>query len=149
MVGVRRAPGFDVIIRRAARIASRTKGELHIVHVVGGDAVVRSGDDPLESARRVAADVGAHWVELQGDDVAQTLMEFARRTQITQIVLGASRKGRLRQLWSGSSIVWKVQRLAAIESVDLHIIARTAIPTDSGPSSDREALLGEEQRGGD
>jgi two-component system sensor histidine kinase KdpD len=131
MVGVTYAPGFDVIIRRAARIASRSKGELHIVHVVGGDAVVRSREDPLESAKRVAADVGAHWVELQGDDVAATLMDFARRTHITQIVLGASRRSKWREFWSGSSIVWKVQRLAAIENVDLHIIARTSGPVDS------------------
>jgi len=142
MVGVTYAPGFDVIIRRAARIASRTKAELDIVHVVGGDAVVRSGDDPLEAARRVAADVGAHWVELQGDDVAVTLMEFARRTHVTQIVLGASRRSKWREFWSGSSIVWKVQRLAAIENVDLHIIARVTVAADSVSTQEQTSAIG-------
>ena len=85
----------------------------------------------------MALDVGAEWVELQGDDVAATLMDFARRTQITQIVLGASRRSRWREFWSGGSIVWKVQRLAAIESVDVHIIARFAIQPESGDGSVR------------
>jgi K+-sensing histidine kinase KdpD len=58
-------------------------------------------------------------------------MDYARRTQITQIVPGASRRGRWRELWSGS-IVEKVQRLAAIESVDVHVIARSGLLGDSG-----------------
>jgi two-component system, OmpR family, sensor histidine kinase KdpD len=139
MVGVTNAPGFDLIVRRAARMSARSKGELHVVHVVRGDAVVRSGENPIENARRVALDVGAQWVELQGDDVAATLMDFARRTQITQIVLGASRRSRWREFWSGGSIVWKVQRLAASENVDVHIIARLALQPEPGDASDRAA----------
>jgi two-component system sensor histidine kinase KdpD len=89
----------------------------------------------------VALDVGAQWVELQGDDVAATLMDFARRTQITQIVLGASRRSRWSEFWSGGSVVWKVQRLAAIENVDVHIIARIALP-EFAAASDRAAGRG-------
>jgi two-component system sensor histidine kinase KdpD len=148
MVAVTNAPGFDLIVRRAARMSARFKGELHVVHVARGDAVIRSGENPIETAKRVAIDVGADWVELQGDDVAATLMDFARRTQITQIMVGASRRSRWRELWSGGSIVWKVQRLAAIESVDVHIIARTDAPSVSGtsdrvPRKDAGALPGD------
>ncbi len=82
--------------------------------------------------QKVATDVGAHWVELSGDDPAKVLMDFARRQQITQIVLGASRRSRWRELMSGGSVVWKVQRLAAIESVDVHIIARQVLPAEPG-----------------
>ena len=142
MVGVTDAPGFDLIVRRAARMSARSKGELHVVHVVRGDAVVRSGGNPIENARRVALDVGAHWVELQGDDIAATLMDFARRTQITQIVLGASRRSRWREFWSGGSIVWKVQRLAAIENVDVHIIARIALAPESESTAEQTANRG-------
>ena len=59
MVGVTDAPGFDLILRRAARMTARSKGELHVVHVVRGDAVVRSGENPIEKRERVALDVGA------------------------------------------------------------------------------------------
>ena len=37
MVAVTAAPGTDVLLRRAARIASRVKGELNVVHVIVGD----------------------------------------------------------------------------------------------------------------
>jgi len=136
MVGVTGAPGTDVVLHRAARLAARSKSELHVVHVVSSDAAAHSRDDSLAALRRVASDVGAHWVEIQGDDPARVLMEFARRAQITQIVLGASRRSRLRELMSGGSIVWKVQRLAAIESVDLHIIARRVMPAGRGESTE-------------
>ncbi len=136
MVGVTGAPGTDVVLHRAARLAARSKSELHVVHVVSSDAAAHSHDDSLAALRRVASDVGAHWVEIQGDDPARVLMEFARHAQITQIVLGASRRSRLRELMSGGSIVWKVQRLAAIESVDLHIIARRVMPAGRGESTE-------------
>jgi two-component system sensor histidine kinase KdpD len=127
MVGVTPAPGTDVILRRAARITARSKGDLHAVHVVTGDLSARAQAEMAE-VRRVAEAVGAEWVELHDDDVARAMIEFARRSQITQIVLGASRRGRWREMASGGSIVWKVQRLAAVESVDVHIIARHVLP---------------------
>jgi len=132
MVGVTGAPGTDVVLRRAARLAARSKGELHAVHVTGDGAVSRARDQALEQIRRVASDVGADWVELHGDDPARALMDYAGRQQITQIVLGASRRSRWRELFSGGSIVWKVQRLAAVESVDVHIIARHVVPAEVG-----------------
>jgi two-component system, OmpR family, sensor histidine kinase KdpD len=131
MVGVTNAPGTDVILRRAARIAARTKGELHAVHVTTGDGTSRGSDlEAVAEVRRVAEAVGARWTELHDDDPARALIDFARRSQITQIVLGASRRSRWKELMSGGSVVWKVQRLAAVESVDVHIIARNIVPPD-------------------
>jgi two-component system sensor histidine kinase KdpD len=43
LVAVTEAKGTDVLLRRAARIASRVKAELDVVHVAVGDAL-RSGD---------------------------------------------------------------------------------------------------------
>ena len=37
MVAITGAHGTDVVIRRAARIAARTKADLHAVHVVGSE----------------------------------------------------------------------------------------------------------------
>jgi two-component system sensor histidine kinase KdpD len=130
MVGITTAPGTDIILRRAARLAARTKGELHAVHVVNGDGMARD-EETIAEIRQVALDVGAKWVEIPGDDPAKALMAFAREAQITQIVLGASRRSRWRELLTGGSIVWKVQRLAASESVDVHIIARSVLPPET------------------
>ena len=54
MVAVTSEPGTDVLIRRAARMASRVKGELHVVHVIAGDGS-RRGD---RRADRPAAGAG-------------------------------------------------------------------------------------------
>lgn len=139
MVGVTAAPGTEAIVRRAARLTSRIKAELHVVHVTNPEAGTRSSES-LQRLHQIATDVGAHWVELQDDDPARALMDFARRTQITQIVLGASRRSRWREIISGPSVIWKVQRLAALASVDLHIIARHAIPDVPSETLERTDL---------
>jgi two-component system sensor histidine kinase KdpD len=129
MVGVTAAHGTDAILRRAARLAARSKGELHAVHVKSSES------DPgatqvLEKFRRVAEDVGATWHVVESDNPSEALIEFARKFQITQLVIGASRRSRWREILSGGSTVWKVQRLAAVESVDVHIIAREVVPPE-------------------
>jgi len=77
----------------------------------------------LDSLKQLADDVGAGWYELSGDEPARTLMDFAIQHQITQIVLGASRRSRWEELTKGS-IVTKVLRYASDVDVDVHVIAR-------------------------
>ncbi len=57
-------------------------------------------------------------------------MDFARSNQITQIVLGSSQRSRWQELMGGGSIVRRVQRLAGIEGIDVHIIARREVPPE-------------------
>ena len=59
MVAVTAAPGTDAIVRRAARMAARVKGDLDVVHVVAGDGAARAHDQQLAVLRQLAADVGA------------------------------------------------------------------------------------------
>ncbi|MDA0566307.1 DUF4118 domain-containing protein [Streptomonospora sp. S1-112] len=86
----------DTLIRRAARIAARSKGaDLLAVHVARSDGLV--GADPALLARqRVLVEcLGGTYHEVIGDDVPTALIEFARGANATQLVLGASRRGRL------------------------------------------------------
>ena len=124
LVGVTGAPGTDAIVRRASRMASRIKAELHVLHIVASEGARRSQDKQLELLRQLATDVGAHWNEVHADDPAQALFEFARTHQITQIVLGSSARSRWQELKSGGSIVRKISQLAAPAGIDVHIIAR-------------------------
>ena len=136
MVGVTGAAGTDAIIRRAARMAARIKADLHVVHVMSADRPVDQAR--VATLRQVALDVGAEWHEMQADDAGSTLMDFARRHQITQIVLGSSQRSRWQELRGGGSIVRKVQRLAGSEDIDVHIIARRLMPEDPGASEAAE-----------
>lgn len=137
MVGVTAAPGTDAIIRRASRMAARIKADLHVVHVTSAETRRLSDADRLSPLRRIAADVGATWHQIDADDPVDALMEFARRHQITQIVIGSSRRSRWRELVGGGSIVRRVTRRADTEDVDVHIIARRTVP-----SADRSAQIG-------
>jgi two-component system sensor histidine kinase KdpD len=129
MVGVTAAPGTEILIRRASRMAARLKTDLHVVHVVNGKVGRRSRDGKLDELRRLVSEVGASWHELSGDDVVETLAVFARHHQITQIVVGASQRSRWQELKGGGSIVKRFTQLAASGEVDVHIIGRREAPT--------------------
>jgi two-component system sensor histidine kinase KdpD len=105
-------------------MASRIKGELHVLHIISGEGANRSHDAQLDVLRQLTSDVGAHWYEIRADDPAQALFDFARTHQITQIVVGSSGRSRWQELKSGGSIVRKISQLAAPAGIDVHIIAR-------------------------
>jgi two-component system, OmpR family, sensor histidine kinase KdpD len=124
LVGVTTAPGTDAIVRRASRMANRVKGDLQVVTVSTGKPARRFPGERLDALRQVAVDVGAEWHEVQGDDPAQALIDFARHRHVTQIVVGSSGRSRWRELLGGGSTVRKIARLAASAAIDVHIIAR-------------------------
>ena len=138
LVGVTGAPGTDAIVRRASRMASRIKAELHVLHIVAGEGSRRSQDKQLELLRQLTTDVGAHWNEIHADDPAQALFEFARTHQITQIVVGSSGRSRWQELKGGGSIVRKISVLAAPAGIDVHIIARRNVPPELPPIKDKQ-----------
>jgi len=124
MVSVTAAPGTEAIVRRASQLAARIKAELHIAHITSDAVTRRSGGERLASVRQVAADVGASWHELDTDDPAGALIEFARRHHITQIVIGSSQCSRWAELTGGGPTVKRVSRLAVRAGIDVHILAR-------------------------
>ncbi|HEX4865124.1 MAG TPA: universal stress protein [Acidimicrobiales bacterium] len=141
LVAVTAAPGTDALLRRAARIAARVKGDLDVVHIVSGDAATRTDRDKVESLRTLALDVGARWHEVQADDPARAIITFARDHQITQIVIGSSQRSRWQEITGGGSIVRRVIREAGPVDIDVHVIARreliaaeTEAPNDLGDS---------------
>jgi two-component system, OmpR family, sensor histidine kinase KdpD len=123
LVCVTGAPGTDALLRRAARLAARLKSELHVVHVTGDTSSVGSNKEAVDALRQLADDLGAQWDDLTADDPAQAIVEYARKHQITQIVLGSSRRSRWQEISRGE-IVRKVLRAASDSGIDVHVIAR-------------------------
>ena len=128
MVAVTAEPGNDGLLRRAARIAARTKADLDAVHVVANDASSAADQQATAQVRELAADLGARWHEIQDDDPARAIAMFARQHQITQIVIGSSHRSRWQQLAGGGSHVVKVIREAGAVGIDVHVIARRDVP---------------------
>ena len=134
MVAVTAAPGTDTLMRRAARIASRVKGELDVVHIISEDAVAPG--TKIKALKELATDLGARWHEVHGHDPARTLLEFARQHQITQLVIGSSKRSRWEELTGGGSIVRRVIREAGTVGIDVHVIARRDLPSSEGGEAD-------------
>jgi two-component system sensor histidine kinase KdpD len=89
IVGVIGSPSDEVLLRRAARIASRTGAEIIAVHVVPADSVHKgSGDTTL--AQELIAEFEGTYREIVDDDVATAVVAFARSERGTQIILGSS-----------------------------------------------------------
>jgi len=124
MVAVNTASGTDGIIRRASRMATRIKADLHVVYVNSSGTSHPVDRATLEQLRQLAVDVGATWHQLDRDDTVLALIEFARDQQVTQIVIGSSQRNRRQEVLGGGSIVRRLTRAATTERVDLHIIAR-------------------------
>jgi two-component system sensor histidine kinase KdpD len=138
MVAVTGAPGSDGVVRRAARMARRAKGDLLAVHVASVDG--SSHADRLASVKQLVDDVGGHWHDVTGDDPARTVVTFAVDHHITQIVVGATRRSRWEE-WHRGSVVRKVLRFAAETGIDVHVIARRDVP-DASHDGDQPASLG-------
>ncbi|GAA1820932.1 sensor histidine kinase KdpD [Planosporangium flavigriseum] len=111
----------DTVVRRAGRIAARTKGaELRAVHVARSDGL--AGADPAHLARQrvLVESLGGTYHQVVGSDVPAALLEFARGVNATQLVLGTSRRGRLAQIFSPG-----VGVTTAAESghIDVHLVS--------------------------
>ncbi|GAA2557209.1 sensor histidine kinase [Pseudonocardia hydrocarbonoxydans] len=99
----------ETVLRRAARIAKRAgSAELMCVHVLRGDGLAGAPIGALATLRTLADDVGASFHTVVGDDVPDSLLEFARGVNATQLVLGTSRRSRLARAFDegiGSRVV--------------------------------------------
>jgi two-component system sensor histidine kinase KdpD len=120
LVAITGAPGGDHVIRRAARMAGRSAGELLGVFVAASDGLARRAGPGLDAQRRLLDELDGRYLEVVGDDVATALVGVARAERATQLVLGASRRSRTRQRWGGS-IVAAVLRAAG--DLDVHVIS--------------------------
>jgi two-component system sensor histidine kinase KdpD len=124
LVGIAGAPEDGVLIRRAARMAQRRTGDLLAVHVVRDDAVPASAH--LAASRELVENVGGRYEEVLGRSVPDALLDVARAEQVTQIVVGAARGSRWKEITRGS-IVNDVIRGSG--TMDVHVISEGSTST--------------------
>ena len=120
VVGITGRPGGDMLIRRAARMAGRVGGDLIGVHVFSEDGLSTDSGDDFSAQRRLVEQLGGRVHDVVAASPAEGLVSFAHAEKATQLVLGASRQSRLRELVRGS-LAGSVIRAA--EGVDVHVIA--------------------------
>ncbi len=140
LVGASVGPGSDRVLRRAARIAARVKGDLHVVHVIAAESSRSSDRAGLEELRTLTISLGGEWETLHGDDVATTLIAFARAHNVTQLVVGSDRDHR----WAlgRGSVLKHLLKQAVPAGLDVHIIAGAPIPRIKGHAKESETEVG-------
>ena len=125
VVALTGGPEGDTLIRRAARIAARGRGaELMAVHVARNDGLAGGDAAHLARQRALVESLGGTYHLVVGNDVPHALLEFARGVNATQLVLGASRRGRLaRMLAPGVGVT----TTAESGSIDVHLVTHEKV----------------------
>jgi two-component system, OmpR family, sensor histidine kinase KdpD len=121
LVALTGSPDGERLIRRAARMAQRMNGELVAVHVVPQDGLAAPTAELLERQRELVAELGASYHEVVGEDIGDALLDAARSLNVTQIVMGASRRSRWQRLTKGS-VIGKVIRGSGTR-IDVHVVS--------------------------
>lgn len=120
VVALTGAASAEHLIRRAARMAQRGHGDLLGVHVRSTDGRHQAPAARLEEHRQLLESMGGVYHEVVADDVVGGLIDFARRENATQIVLGSSGRSRWAELTRGS-VINAVTRASG--TIDVHIIS--------------------------
>ncbi|ACU54107.1 osmosensitive K channel signal transduction histidine kinase, sensor subunit KdpD [Acidimicrobium ferrooxidans DSM 10331] len=121
LAGVTLSAASPRVLRRAARMALRSHADLYALFV-HPDEYDPTRDAPrLDALRTLAADLGAILIERDGSDIATLLVDEARARQVTQIVVGASRRRRIDEILHGS-VLNRLLRLAGPVGIDVHVI---------------------------
>jgi two-component system sensor histidine kinase KdpD len=147
VVALTGGPEGDTLIRRGARIAARSSGgELIAVHVISQDGLRSSHPGALAAQRVLVESLGGVYHQIVGNDVRRGLVEFARAANATQLVIGVSRRTRLRAALSGPGIGATIVRESG--DIDVHIVTHSAaggsfaLPRLGGALSPRRRLAG-------
>jgi two-component system sensor histidine kinase KdpD len=129
VVAVTGGPESETLIRRGARLAQRAAGaELLAVHVIATDGLRSPDERRIARAQQLVASLDGTFHSVVGEDVSAAVVDFAAGANATMIIVGVSRHGRLRRLFTGTT----GDRIASLAgSVDVHLVthdqvARTA-----------------------
>jgi two-component system sensor histidine kinase KdpD len=131
VVGLTGGPEGETLIRRGARVAARTKGaELMAVHVARSDGLAGADPSLLARQRVLVESLGGTYHQVVGTDVPRALLDFARGANATQLVLGASRRGRFAQVFSRGVGVTTTSESGTI---DVHLVTHEEVKRGRRP----------------
>lgn len=125
VVAVTGGPESSVLMRRAVRIASRgAGGEWMALYVAQRDGLAGISPDQLHQLRKVTEDLGGTLHTVVGDDTATAILDFARAENATQVMIGASRRGRIATLLRPGVIETVI---AESGDIDAHVVSHDEV----------------------
>lgn len=124
IVALSGGPEGDQLLRRGARVARASGGgDLIAVHVTSEDGLASSNPTLLIKQRDLVEKLGGTYHQIIGEDVAEALLDFARASNATQVIVGVSRRSALSR-WLGrpSATTGIVEKSG---DIDVHIVTHS------------------------
>lgn len=99
-------PSSAELVRRGRRLANNLKAPLTVLYVEGPRHVSLSEveKDRIADTMRIAERLGAQTIMQPGRDIAGTVLDYARRKNVTHILIGKSERPRWFELLHGSVV---------------------------------------------
>lgn len=132
------AVGGDTLSERVVRTGRRladTRGVEWLGVFVESAAFQRQAEAHRERVARVlrlVEQLGGEAVTIPGEDVAEELVRYAERRNVSEIVVGKSRRRGWRMWWSGSRGAAIIQRSGAI---DVRVVSGDEAPDRAAPAA--------------
>jgi two-component system, OmpR family, sensor histidine kinase KdpD len=122
-------PKSQRILRRAWRSSQRLGAEIDALWMrPNGRESTPEEETQLASLRRVASLLGIHFLEMEGDDLVETVHQVARERGSTYIFVGTPDESRRREIFGGSLLSRMVRE---IPGIDIRVIADHALKEES------------------
>lgn len=137
LVCVSPSPLSERLVRAGRRLAARLNAEWFAVHVEapGRVRLAEADRDRVARTLSLAETLGARALTLPGNNVAETLVSYARTHNITKIIAGKPLRPRWQELLRGSVVDQIIRRS---QDIDVYVIsgeAEAARPAAAPPVS--------------
>jgi two-component system sensor histidine kinase KdpD len=116
-------PRSQRILRRAWRSAERLGASLDALWVRPARSPTPDEETQLAALRRLAIVLGAHFLEVDGDDLVRTVREVVLERGTTYVFVGTPDESRRREVLRGSLVSALVRELPG---VDIRVVANRA-----------------------
>jgi two-component system sensor histidine kinase KdpD len=120
------------LVRSARRLADELNAEWIALHVETPSTLGPDDQSGIAGTLQIARELGAQVVTLPGRDVAETTLDYARRFNITKIIVGKPLHPRWRE-WLLGSVVDRLVRQSG--PIDVYVISGEAESATQGPSA--------------
>ena len=151
VVALSGGPQDETLIRRAARIAAWSAGDLLAVHAAQPAGPAGAGRATLAAQRQLTVSLGGTYHQLADSDIPAALLAFAQAEDATQLVLGVTRRARLAAPPLSTTI--RSQLIRRGGGIGVHIVpcppaANAVAPAERGPdkSPDKSRRTGMQRK---
>ncbi|OZG61432.1 osmosensitive K+ channel histidine kinase [Bifidobacterium lemurum] len=121
VVALSGGPEGEQLLRRGARVARASGGgDLMAVHVTSEDGLCGSDPVLLEQQRDLVEQLGGSYHQITGESIADSLLQFARANNATQIIVGVSRRSAISRWLGRPSSTNEI--ISKSGDIDVHVV---------------------------